>query len=161
MDVTSWVNRWVGITSQYSTGSSWKPCSLLVMFTFHCYNCGSWLFLSLALQSYSHVLVWMIWNCIWNIQWRWSVFILILYDLPLHRCNPMYKKIKLYIVFRPTFLHVLQYCYNCRNLPFMPTMLTWTWIPNSIQNPSSESMRLTPQQRGLRLLYYVIQYIIC
>ncbi len=26
----------------------------------------------------------------------------------------------------PPFLHVLQYCYNCSNLMFMPTMLTWT-----------------------------------
>ncbi len=57
----------------------------------------------------------------------------------------------------PPFLHVLQYCYNCSSLLFMRTMLTRTWIPNSIQNPSSESVTLTTL---LTIIHHSVDYML-
>ncbi len=100
LDAACWVSRGEGVKTKYSTGSFWRPCSLLVIFhllLLLLLLCRSCLFLSLAFLIYSLVLLSNLWNCTWNMQQRWSLFIHILCSLRLYICNPMYKKCKLSI----------------------------------------------------------------
>ncbi len=89
MGATCWVSRGEGIETAYSTGSSWRHLSIAYFLSFLLPFLFSRLCLPLLLVL---TLFYLFWTCIWNIQWRRSLYICILHGLLLYDKSPICQK---------------------------------------------------------------------
>ncbi len=94
MDAACGVSQGEGIETSYSTGSSWKLPSMhcLLSFTFVTFLILWPLSSAASSVLLISILSCLFWNCIWNIQWRWSLYIHILCGLLSCDSSPICKK---------------------------------------------------------------------
>ncbi len=103
MDATCWVSCGENIKTPYSIDSSRRPPSMhcLLSFTFVTF------FILWPLSLDIDPVFCLFWTCIWNIQWRWSLYVHILCGLLWCDSSPMCKK-----------------CWSCLCIP----LHSWWWF---------------------------------